>query len=178
MKKADATRERLLVQARTLMWARGYGAVPLREVAQAAGVDVALVSRYFGGKMGLFEATLEHAFDVPPVTDAAALVEVVVQIFVSAPRVGGQPSILQLLVVNGKDPEVGALVRDMHAQHMQARLTELLGSAERAALFMATILGFSFAEKSMQLDGIPPYDTPEYEAQLRHMLQAALEYGR
>lgn len=176
MKKADATRDRLLTHARALMWARGYAAVSLREVSQAAGVDVALVSRYFGGKRGLFEATLEGAFDVPSVPDARALVEACVQMFVQAPRGGTMPSVLQLMLMNAHDPEVGDLVRASQYAGMQREIEAATGDKTRAALFMAVTLGMSVAEKSMHLPGIAPHDTPAYEAQLRHMLEAALDF--
>ena len=69
MGNAETTREKLLDAAREAMWRRGYANVGLREIARAAGVDVALISRYFGGKQGLFEATLEGAFDLEGLFD-------------------------------------------------------------------------------------------------------------
>ena len=178
MKKADATRERLLTHARRLMWARGYGAVPLREVAQAAGVDVALVSRYFGNKKGLFEATLTDAFPNPVTEDFSAktLVDRVVQIFVTAPRDANNPSSMRMIVMNAHDEDVGDLVRDAQAVQIQTPLAGALGSPERAALFMAAALGLSVAEKSLNIKGIAAVGTPAYEAQVRHLLEAALSF--
>lgn len=57
------TKEKLLDAARQLFWTRGYSNVSVRDITGAAGVDAALVSRYFGGKQGLFEATLN---DIAP----------------------------------------------------------------------------------------------------------------
>jgi AcrR family transcriptional regulator len=53
---ASATREALLCAARTLFAERGYDRTTLRQVADGAGVDAALVARYFGGKEGLYLA--------------------------------------------------------------------------------------------------------------------------
>ncbi len=178
MTKAATTRENLLIQARALLWAHGYSNVSLRTIASAAGVDVALVSRYFGGKRGLFQATLEGAFDVPDVADEAELVDVAVRMFTTAPRNGMVPSVLQLLLMNAHDEEVGDMVRAAHHAKMQAGLEAVIGDPARAALFMAATLGMSVAEKSLHLPGIAPHDTPEYEAQLRHMLNASLSYKR
>lgn len=178
MSKADATRDKLLTHARRLMWARGYGAVSLREVAQAAGVDVALVSRYFGGKKGLFEATLIDAFPTPVTGDFSQneLVERVVQMFVTAPRHGPDPSVMRMVLMNAHDDEIGNMVRAAHEDQIQETLSQALGSPARAALFMAAAYGLSVAEKSLHLDGIASVGTPDYEAQVRYMLEAALAY--
>ncbi|MGJ8546878.1 MAG: TetR/AcrR family transcriptional regulator [Sulfitobacter sp.] len=177
MTKASDTRDRLLAEGRRLIWGQGYSNVSLRQIAGAAGVDVALISRYFGSKMGLFEATLETAFDLPPTADAKALEDLIVQLFMQAPRGGPNPSSLQLLVMNAKDPEIGETLRRAHADKMQNGLAALLGSDTRAALLMAVLLGFSLAEKSLHLPGIAHHQSGEYEAQLRHLITAALTFG-
>lgn len=177
MTKADMTREKLLCHARASMWRYGYSNVSLRQIAKAAGVDVALVSRYFGGKRGLFEATLDGVFDTPQAEGPDALVEMVVQLFVSHPRDTAAPTILHLMQMNAQDEEVGALVRAAQQCELQSMIETAVGDRPRAALFMAAILGISGAEKSLHLTGIAPHDSPEYEAQLRHMLNAALTFG-
>jgi AcrR family transcriptional regulator len=176
MTKASITRDKLLFHGRALLWRYGYSNVSLRRIAQAAGVDVALVSRYFGSKRGLFDATLQGAFDVPPLTDAHSVVEIVVQLFITHPRDPEQPSILHLLQMNAQDSEVGAAVRSALDAQLQSRIEIALGCPARAALLTAVIMGMSVAEKSLHLSGIAPCDTPAYEAQLRHMLQAALSF--
>lgn len=176
MTKAQKTRENLLSNARALLWRYGYANVTLRQIARAAGVDVALISRYFGSKRGLFEATLEGAFDTPEVNSPAALVDLVVHLFTSAPRDVTQPSVLHLMLMNAQDEEVGALVRAAQQGTMQTMVENALGDRTRAALFMAVLLGMMVAEKSLHLDGIATFESPEYEAQLRHMLNAALTY--
>ncbi len=178
MNKALATRERLLTEARKLLWSRGYSNVSLREIAQAAGVDVALVARYFGSKRGLFDATLEDAFNAPSLPDETTLIDTVMQMFKEAPRGGEMPSILQLIQTNATDPEVGATVRAAQATGMQAKLEGVIGDRDRAALFMSVLMGFAMAEKTLKLDGIAPPGDPDFEAQLRHLMQAALSYNR
>ncbi len=176
MNKALATRERLLTEARKLLWSRGYSNVSLREIAQGAGVDVALISRYFGGKRGLFEATLKDAFVVPSVPDEETLVEIVVEMFVSAPRGGEMPSTLQLIQTNATDPEVGDSVRAAQSKDMQSKLEEVLKDKERAALFMSVLMGFALGEKTLKLDGIAQPGSSAFEAQLRHLMVSALAY--
>jgi AcrR family transcriptional regulator len=53
------TRGAILAAARAAFAARGYDAVSVRSVARSAGVDPALVHRFFGSKEELFVAALE-----------------------------------------------------------------------------------------------------------------------
>jgi AcrR family transcriptional regulator len=58
---AANTRRLLLKAARQRFAFQGYAATTVRDVADDAGVNVALINRYFGSKEGLFEACLERA---------------------------------------------------------------------------------------------------------------------
>ena len=60
---AGRTRRRLLDAARERFAADGFSSTTVRQVADDAGVDVALIKRYFGSKEGLFEACLAAAVD-------------------------------------------------------------------------------------------------------------------
>jgi AcrR family transcriptional regulator len=53
----------ILTAARGLFASRGFKGTTMRAVAEAAGVDVALVPYYFENKNGLFAATLELPVD-------------------------------------------------------------------------------------------------------------------
>ena len=54
---ADATRAALLTAARELFAERGFEQTTVRDIAARAGVNQALLFRYFGSKDGLFHAT-------------------------------------------------------------------------------------------------------------------------
>ncbi|MDT3443451.1 TetR family transcriptional regulator [Pseudofrankia sp. BMG5.37] len=66
---ARRSRERLLAAAAELFAERGYAGTSLRAVAERAGVDAALVARYYGGKDGLYRAVLAADPVVSPVVD-------------------------------------------------------------------------------------------------------------
>lgn len=170
-----STQEKLLLHARRRFWANGYSNVSLRQIASAAGVDVALVSRHFGGKLGLFEATLEGAFDIFEATPTSEteLVDAFVRIFAETPRTSSEPSAVTMLLTNAHDEDVGDLVRDLYDRHFQQALRGLLGP-ERAALVAAVVFGFSVAEKSLRVDGIAPPSSAEYRQQLSYLLSAAI----
>ena len=65
------TRGAILDAARAAFAARGYDAVSVRSVARDAGVDPALVHRFFGSKEQLFVAAME--LPVAPVALVAAI---------------------------------------------------------------------------------------------------------
>ncbi len=67
-------RERLLESAERLFAEQGYAATPVRAVAEAADVNPALVSYYFGGKQGLLEAVFERVLE-PMATAMQGLVD-------------------------------------------------------------------------------------------------------
>lgn len=59
-----AVRERQLIDIARDAWAeRGYGAVPLEEIAARAGVSKAMVYAYFGSKEGLYVAGIRLAYE-------------------------------------------------------------------------------------------------------------------
>ena len=57
----------LLTAAQKLFAERGYDRVTTRDIAEQAGVDAALIARYFGSKAGLYLAALRAELgDGPP----------------------------------------------------------------------------------------------------------------
>lgn len=172
------TREKLLLNARRLFWAEGYSNVPLRQVAKAAGVDVALISRHFGSKQGLFEASIEGAFALPAlnVDTPAQLIDALVALYMQAHTDNADPTPLQMLLRNADDPEVAGLTRQAFIDQFYQDYARIFADPTRAALFMSALLGFSVAKKSLDLPGLAATGTPEYGAQLRHLLTTALAY--
>jgi AcrR family transcriptional regulator len=58
---ADATRAAILEAAKHHFALSGFEGAFLRDIAAEAGVDAALINRYFGGKDGLFAAALKDS---------------------------------------------------------------------------------------------------------------------
>ena len=61
-RNAEATRTAILEAAKSHFALLGYDRAVLRDIAREAGVDVALVKRYFGGKEALFVEALKASF--------------------------------------------------------------------------------------------------------------------
>lgn len=64
---AQASREALLDAATCLFAEHGYERATIREIGERAGVDAALIARYFGGKEGLFLAVLSDPARLTPI---------------------------------------------------------------------------------------------------------------
>jgi len=56
-------KEKLLTAGTLLFASKGFAGVSIRELATAAGVNSALVSYYFGGKEGLYEAVITAQYE-------------------------------------------------------------------------------------------------------------------
>jgi AcrR family transcriptional regulator len=79
---AVATRQALLDAARELFDAHGFRGTTVRAIGVRAGVDPALIARYFGGKAELYQAVLDQdRLSVEPAAAAAA-----------APTAGASPA--------------------------------------------------------------------------------------
>lgn len=61
----EQSRERLLLAAMRLFAEQGYAKTSTREIALAAGANVAAISYYFGDKAGLYSATFAEACTDP-----------------------------------------------------------------------------------------------------------------
>ncbi|MBB5515055.1 AcrR family transcriptional regulator [Rubricella aquisinus] len=175
MKDAEHTKQSLLEHGRRLFWSQGFSNVSVRQVAQAAQVDVALISRYFGSKQKLFEATMDDliGFDLAQVSSTEALIDLLVDVFATTPRDDACPSSIQMILLNAGDATVGATVRQCFQAEWQAELERITGDAQSAALLSAAVFGISITEKTLLVQGYPRHDTPEYRALLRHLLSAA-----
>lgn len=154
------TRQRLLDAARRRFGLYGYVRTTLRDIAAEAGVNLALIKRYFDSKEGLFEACLAATGDLLPELgdtpqDRAYLVDLLArQLAADAwPDTGEHP--ILLFTRDTGDPRTGALRR----QAVQAYLERLLN-----------VTGHSAA-------GAPGLAEPDRDTLLRAELVLALGAG-
>jgi TetR/AcrR family transcriptional regulator, regulator of cefoperazone and chloramphenicol sensitivity len=105
----DTTRGRILEAAGEVFADKGYEAATIREICEKAGVNLAAVNYYFGGKESLYVQTLERAHlrdirdedlpDWPPGTSPASKLRFVVyQILAQLLSVQDDPWEARLLV--------------------------------------------------------------------------------
>lgn len=137
---ADATREALLRAARRRFVVLGFERTTTRSIADDAGVNVSLISRYFGSKEGLYSAVLAESADLL-VSEEVELGERLTRDQVTDrlleglrsdawPSFGHQHPLLLFIRDTGADPEVDRLRRESLLAGVRAFTRQL--SAEDA----------------------------------------------
>jgi AcrR family transcriptional regulator len=170
---ADATRRALLDAARALFAQDGYDATTVRAVADRAGVNQALLFRYFGNKEGLFvEAVRGRAMDLltagPPAELLDRLLTAVIQpteapeVFLAVLRGTGSPRVAEQLR-NELDEAYTSALADL------VDTTDRADAEARAHLLLAWLLGITIVRST---PGIRAAVTPE--TSLAHLRRAAL----
>lgn len=144
---ADASRRALLDAAAALFHERGYRGATVREIGERAGVDPALIARYYDGKEGLYLAALADERYLPPSkVDSGDLVELARTMLEQWDDRGPSPGMRTLMSATLSD-EVRDQVRAIFDSSVLDSLTERLherGLTEprrRAELLVAALAG-------------------------------------
>lgn len=125
-RKRDAaqTRQDLLDAARDLFGTKGYDRTSLREIGERAGVDAALIARYFGNKMALYSASVEVDTVGTPRIDTIDDIERLIRRLLTKADTHGLGPIIRTTIA--PSTEVGSELREVAHDHVQRRLTEPL----------------------------------------------------
>lgn len=187
---ALATRS-LLVRAARLRFARdGYSATTVRDIATDAGVNVALINRYFASKAGLFEACMTRTIaDLePPETDAvtyeATLRRLVTQ--ATRPPTDDDAVTLLLLLRSSGDDEADS-VRRATLRTFAERLAATAGwraddpttahLVVRAEIAIATLLGVTMLRTSTGVEPLASASEADLAEPLGEAFRALLGPG-
>lgn len=186
---AARTRRQLLEAARLRFARDGYGATTSRDIASDAGVNVALINRYFGSKEGLFEACLARTVEEldEPEDHAPTADEVVRRLIeqVARPSKGDKPlQMLLLLRASGDDraDEIRRRTMQSYTERMAAASGWSADDAATAPLLLraqlAMALGFGVAAMRTSSDLMPLAGATEAELAepLREALHALLGF--
>jgi AcrR family transcriptional regulator len=156
------TRGEILAAARSQFAARGYAGATMRRIAEAAGVDAALLHHYFGTKRDLFAATLELPFD-PSVIVAAAvdgdpdsagerIVRTLLAVWASEP---GRATMQSLLRSALTDDDVMRLLREFMLENVLRPIARTLAPDRaqlRAALVASQVIGLAMVRHVAQIE--------------------------
>lgn len=184
-----STRADILAAARRRFVQDGYDHVTLRVIAGDAGVDVALLSYYFGSKKGLFGAAmaleanpaelLARQVDGPLNSLPERLISTVVRAW-DDPETG--PSLRSFLEIVVRDPQMARGFRELMEQEMLPRIADRLGgdadATRRAALMTSQIAGMIFSRYVIRLEPIASMSHDELVRRMTPNLRTALSRSR
>ncbi|MFI0961145.1 TetR family transcriptional regulator [Streptomyces sp. NPDC021080] len=179
------TRAAILDVARRRFLEDGYHAVTLRSVAAEAGVDLALISYYFGSKKGLFGAAL--ALGANPAELLARVVEEG-DLTTFPERVARQvvavwddpvtgPPLIAMLKTAIDDDSLGALVKEAVEREIVDRIAGLVPGRDarhRAAAFTTVIAGLIAARYLLRLEPVVSMTTEDVVRFMSPQLRQAL----
>ena len=147
-RNAEATRAAILEAAKAQFAQLGYDCAVLRDIARDAGVDVALVKRYFGGKEALFVAALKSSFraDGTRDWDRATIAREVATSLADSPHADeARTHSFQFLLRAATSPTTAPLLNVLVHDRFMGPIRDWLGGPDadaRARVFAASYIGF------------------------------------
>jgi len=180
-RKSDRTRAAILNAAQRLFAERGYDGTTVRDIAAAAGIDAALVVRYFGGKDELFAEAAQVDLALPDLAgiDESVLGETLARHFLkvwAGPHGGGLITLIRSAPGNAHAAETARRV--FAAQVLPALMRSPVGQQKgferKAMLVSSQILGFAYARYVLKLPALTEMEDDEVVATLGGALQAIL----
>jgi AcrR family transcriptional regulator len=145
---AEATRASILEAAKAQFAVLGYDCAVLRDIAREAGVDVALVKRYFGGKEALFVEALRASFKPDGVSEwnRATFARDIAATLAESPHIDeARTHRFQFLLRAATSPTTAPLLSLLVQERFLAPIREWLGGADadaRARVLAASFIGF------------------------------------
>jgi AcrR family transcriptional regulator len=181
LRDANATKKAILAAGRSHFARHGYDGALLRDIAADAGVDAALINRYFGGKDGLFAAVLERSIR-PEILFKADRANFGRQAAAALVTKSSATSDLMLehfaLVLHAATSKSAAplLNKAVHEKFV-GPIKDWIGGPDadaRARLFAAMILGL-IVERLVRKDAVPEKEQAAYKAHVSTMLQSLID---
>jgi len=145
---AEATRAAILEAAKAQFALLGYDCAVLRDIAREAGVDVALVKRYFGGKEALFLEALKASFGANGIRewDRATFARQIAVSLADSPHANEERTHgFQFLLRAATSPTTAPLLNLIVQDRFLGPIREWLGGVDadaRARVLAASYIGF------------------------------------
>lgn len=185
----DAARSKraLLAAGSQVFAARGYSRARLRDIADIAGIDAALVIRYFGSKAGLYRAVLElDQVEKLPLSQplGSTTVDDVVDELVTRALGRWEADGIGALALSLSRPDADLQIREAVYERLSKAILEPLAAATadaghedprlRAEVALATLVGIGTIRSLGSLNTLAEADRQALEPVLRAALRAAL----
>lgn len=158
-RNSEDTRARILAAARARFAADGYDRATIRSVASDAGVDPALVMRYFGSKDELFATAATFELRIPDLRNApkSRVGEALVRHFLDRWESGTDHSLQILLRTAASNEDAAARMRALVTDEVGRMVTRVRGKRGHetvAALIAAQMLGLAYARYILRLPAL------------------------
>lgn len=175
---AAATRQAILDAARILFARDSYENVGIREIASKAGVDGALVSRYFGSKEELFSQVLCSGRDGMDVigSELEGLPDRVAKLLIEPEEAKSMDDML-IFMHSATSPTAGPLVRASIHERFVGPFAEVIGGQNaliRSRLFGAILLGVSITQHLHGDEDVSDDQRDKLEKRLADLVAAAI----
>ena len=178
---AVATRSAILEAATRRFAYQGYQCAGVREIAADAGVDAAMVNRYFGSKEGLFAEVVECAFEIRYLSDGdrATLAERLAHRMVYGREdiAGDQRIPLLLMLRSATEPHAAELIRPCLERNLLRPLAGCLDGPDaevRAAMLIAQTMGFAILNEMLRPRALAEARLEELVVLLKESLTAGI----
>jgi AcrR family transcriptional regulator len=180
-RNAAATRSAIFEAATRRFAYQGYEHAGVREIAADAGVDAAMVNRYFGSKEGLFTEVVERAFDIRYLVDGdrATLAERLARRMVYGQEniADERPIPLLLMLHSATEPHAAELIRTSLDRNILRPLAECLDGPDaevRAAIAIAQCTGFAILNQMLRPRALAEAQQEELVVLLTESLAASI----
>lgn len=177
---AAATRAALLAAATTRFANEAYEGVSLRAIASDAGVDVSLVSRYFGGKEELFAAVLDGCS--PPddmfAGDRKNFGERMARMLIDDPMDDDKLNIFLVMLRSSSHAAACETIRVSGEERFYRPFAKWLGgkdAPERVRTAAAIMKGVTINRRISEDFGLKPDERTRFRIRLAKILQAAID---
>lgn len=181
------SREKILTAARTRFSAEGFTETTIRAIAMEAGVDGALVMRFFGSKDKLFVAAMslpqgftdrfEAVLEGDPSTYGERLVRTYLQIWDDPEAAEPLLAMLRSSLTTDKTAD---LLRDFLESRISSVIAPQLAAPDaplRVALVVSQLLGITLAAKVVKIADVLEADTETLVTMLAPSIQSTLVPG-
>lgn len=174
-----ATRTAILEAARRLFTRHGYGGVGVREIAEDAQADKALITRYFGSKEGLFAEAVPATFDPTALLDGDrgdVGRRIAMHVVDHSPGRDFDPMIATIRSLG--DPVACEQLRVGLEEGFIAAIAQWLGTDDaprRAALLTAQMMGLSIAVNVLSLQSLTTLSRDELIDLITPSIQSTID---
>ncbi|GAA2713700.1 TetR/AcrR family transcriptional regulator [Actinoplanes palleronii] len=179
---AARTRQLLLDVARRRFATAGYAETTVRHISDEAGVNVALISRYFVNKEGLFEAALKAGFAelraaAGDVTPGEVPETIVHQVIGQSTGAGPSNSLLLILRSSGDERADQIRLRFLHLFAEKLAKAALLQGGDpdilRAQILLSTAIGLTLM-RAAHLEPLASASAEDLTAPIREIVEVLI----